>query len=311
MNELKDSVREYLAVRRALGFKLHKTGYVLRDYVSFAEREGISFITTESALRWATQNVDSQPACWAKRLSALRHFARYHSAKDPRTEIPPEGLLPYNYRRRPPFIFTDDDISQLIRAAEKLPSSNGLQGATFSTLFGLLAVTGMRMSEPIALNREDVNLEQGILTIRYAKFGKSRLVPLHDSTIETLRRYDRLRNDVFPRLRTPRFFVSEHGADLTVWFVRYTFKKLLNQIGLQGTTDGKKPRLHDLRHRFAIRTLIDWYRTDVDVDQHLPELSVYLGHGSVINTYWYLSSVPELLRLATLRMENPEGGPSS
>lgn len=311
MNELKDSVKEYLAVRRALGFKLCNAECFLRDYVSFAEREGISFITTESALRWATQNADCQPASWARRLSALRHFARYHSAKDPRTEIPPEGLLPHNYRRRPPFIFTDDDISQLIGAAEKLPSSNGLQAATFSTLFGLLAVTGMRMSEPIALNREDVDLEQGILTIRYTKFGKSRLVPLHDSAIEVLRRYDRLRNDVFPRPKTPRFFVSEHGADLSVWFVRYMFKKLLNQIGLQGATDGKNPRLHDLRHRFAIRTLIDWYRTDVDAEQRMPELSVYLGHGSVINTYWYLSSVPELLQLVTLRMENTEGGPSS
>lgn len=311
MNELKNSVKEYLAVRRALGFKLCNAGYFLRDYVSFSEREGISFITTESALRWATQNADCQPASWARRLSALRHFARYHSAKDPRTEIPPEGLLPYNYRRRPPFIFTDDNISHLIGAAEKLPSSNGLQAVTFSTLFGLLAVTGMRVSEPIALNREDVDLEQGILTIRYTKFGKSRLVPLHDSTIEVLRRYDRLRNDVFPRSKTPRFFVSEHGANLSVWFVRHMFKKLLNQIGLQGATDGKKPRLHDLRHRFAIRTLIDWYRTDVDAEQRMPELSVYLGHGSVINTYWYLSSVPELLQLATLRMENTKGGPSS
>jgi integrase len=190
-------------------------------------------------------------------------------------------------------------------AAKKLPSPLGLRAATYATLFGLLAVTGMRVSEPVGLDRDDIDLNRGILTIRRTKFGKSRMLPLHASTLEALRRYGKLRDRLFPRTRS--FFVAEHGGRLTVWSVRSTFVALSRQIGLRGPQESYGPRLHDLRHRFAVKTLIRWYRAGVDVEQHLPELSTYLGHVHVADTYWYITAVPELLRLATLRLEEKGG----
>jgi integrase len=177
-----------------------------------------------------------------------------------------------------------------------------LRAATYSTLFGLLAVTGMRMSEPIALDRDNVDLTRGILTVRGAKFGNSRIVPVHASTLEALRRYHGLRDRICPRAKS--FFASEGGARLTVWIVRWTFVRLSRQIGLRGQAESHGPRLHDLRHRFAVQTLLGWYRAGLNVEQHLPELSAYLGHAHVNDTYWYISAVPELLQLATLLLED-------
>ncbi|MCK4488287.1 MAG: tyrosine-type recombinase/integrase, partial [Desulfobacterales bacterium] len=262
--------------------------------------------TTELALRWATQPKDCQPVWQAVRLGMVRRFANYRSAMDPRTEIPAQELLPSRYHRRPPCIYNDDEITSLIKAAQKLRSPIGLRVSTYSTLFGLLAVTGMRISEPIGLNREDVNLTEGILTIRQTKFGKSRLVPIHPSTQEALRQYAILRDQTRPQPKTPGFFVSERGTRLTQCSVRRTFVQLSRQIGLRGPHDSHGPRLHDLRHRFAIRTLVAWYRAGIDIERHMPELSTYLGHRHVTDTYWYISAVPELLRLATLRLT--EGG---
>jgi integrase len=200
-----------------------------------------------------------------------------------------------------PYLYTDEELAHLIGAARKLPSPLGLRAATYATLFGLLAVTGMRVSEPVGLDRDDVDLNWGILTIRRTKFGKSRIIPLHASTREALRQYANLRDRVFPGTRS--FFVAEHGGRLNANIVQRTFVRLSRQIGLRGPTDSHGPRLHDLRHRFAVETLIRWYREGVDVERHLPELSTYLGHVHVADTYWYITAVPELLRLATLRLE--------
>jgi site-specific recombinase XerD len=306
MNDLQTAVEEYLAVRRKLGFKLYQPGNLLHNFVLFAEQESASFITTELALRWATQPKNSQPVWQAIRLGVIRRFAKYRSAVDPRTEIPPQKLLPPCYHRKPPYIYNDDEIRRLIKAAQSLFSPNGLRASTYSTLFGLLVVTGMRVKEAIGLDRNDVNLTEGILTVRDSKFGKSRFVPIHTSTQKVLQDYAILRDKIRPRLKSQAFFVSEAGACLTTWSVRWNFIKLSRQIGLRGPNDSHGPRLHDLRHRFAIQTLIAWYRSGMDIEQNIPKLSIYLGHRHVRDTYWYISAVPELLQLATLRLT--EGG---
>ena len=274
----------------------------------FAEQEGASFITTDLALRWATQPKDSQPVWYAIRLGVVRRFAEYQSAMDPRTEIPPQELLPARYQRKPPYLYSNNEIKSLIKAAQKLPSPLGLRAPTYSTLYGLLAVTGMRMSESIGLNRDDVNLTEGILTIRQTKFGKSRLVPIHPSTQEVLQHYAILRDQTCSLLKTPSFFVSEHGIRLTQWSVRWNFVRLSRQIGLRGPHDTHGPRLHDIRHSFAVQTLLDWYRSGMDVERHIPKLATYLGHKHVNDTYWYISAVPELLNLATKRLDAIPGG---
>ena len=308
MNDLKTALEEYLAVRRKLGFKLHQAGNLLHDFVNYAEQQKASYITTELALRWATQPKDAQPVWKAIRLGNIRRFAKYQSALDPRTEIPGQDLLPSRYHRRTPYIYNDDEIVSLIKAAQKLCSPMGLRAVTYSTLFGLLAVTGMRMSESIALDRHYVNLTEGILTIRQTKFSKSRLVPIHPSTRQVLQHYAILRDQTCALLKTPSFFVSEHGIRLTQWSVRWNFVRLSRQIGLRNPHDSHGPRLHDLRHSFAVQTLLDWYRSGMDVERHIPKLATYLGHKHVNDTYWYISAVPELLNLATKRLDTIPGG---
>lgn len=314
MSALRDALAEYLATRRSLGFKLRDAAGYLNDFVALAEAEGTSHITTELALRWAKQPATAQPAHWAGRLRIVRGFATWRSASDPQTEVPPAGLLPHRYRRQPPHIYSDDEIERLVQTAAQLPSSNGLRASTYSTCFGLLAVTGMRISEALQLDRPDVDLQEGILTIRQTKFGKSRLLPLHPSTRDALDAYAKQRDSILPKLSTPAFFVSDRGTRITQWIARYTFAKVSRQIGLRapagGQRHGRGPRLHDMRHRFAARTLIDWYRAGVDVEREIPKLATYLGHVHVNDTYWYIEGVPELLQLATERLAGKpaEGG---
>lgn len=303
MSELRTALEDYLAIRRSLGFELRLPASLLRRFVAFAEAENAPYITTQLALRWAKQPADVEPSTWAWRLGIVRRFAVWHCATDPRTEVPPEGLLPHRYRRKPPYIYTDDEIEGLIQAARQLRSPRGLKAHTFSTLFGLLAVTGMRINEALNLDREDVDLVEGILTIRRTKFGKSRLVPVHASSQEALRTYAETRDRILPGLSTPAFFVSERSTRVTQWSARYTFAKVSQQIGLREAAKGHGhgPRLHDVRHRFAARTLIDWYHAGIDVEREIPKLATYLGHAHVNDTYWYLEAVPELLQLATER----------
>lgn len=307
MSELRKALEEYLAIRRALGFALRLAGRLLHKFVDFAEQENASFITTDLALRWATQPRNCQPVQWGNRLSMARGFARYHQATDPRTEVPPEGLFPMRYPRKAPYLYTDDEIVRLLEAAQKLPSPKGLRAPTYCTLLGLLAVTGMRVSEALALDREDVDLTQSLLIVRQTKFGKSRWVPIHPTTCAALLQYVRARDEVFPKPTTTSFFLSEDGTRLTDCTVRKTFIKLSRRIGLRGPEDSHGPRIHDLRHRFAVRTLQDWYREGRDVEQHLPELSAYLGHAHVRDTYWYLTATPKLLQLAARRLDAEKG----
>jgi integrase/recombinase XerD len=304
MSQLDQALKEYLAVRRSLGFQLRLPAGCLRKFVAFLQAEGASYLTTELALRWATQPAKAQPSTWTWRLGMVRRFAAWLSATEPRTEVPPKGLLCHRYQRKTPYIYSDEEIERLLRQAEQLPSSKGLRAHTYTTLFGLLAVSGMRVSEALGLDRQDVDLCHGILNIRRTKFGKSRHVPVHASTVEALTKYAVILDGFFPAPLTPAFFLSERGTRITEWSARYTFAKLSQQLGLRAPAKGhgRGPRLHDMRHRFAARTLINLYRAGIDVERELPKLATYLGHVHVNETYWYLEAVPELLQLATDRL---------
>jgi integrase/recombinase XerD len=309
MSTLRQAAEQYLQLRRDLGYKLRETGRRLEDFVAFAEREGASHVTTDLALRWAQQPAGVQPAAWASRLRIVRRFALWLSAADRRTEVPPAGLLPGRYVRRRPYIYSDAEIRDLVRAAGQLASAAGLKGRTYATLFGLLAVTGMRVSEVVALDREDVDLDEGILRIRRTKFGKSRLVAVHDSTRQVLAEYARERDRIVRRPAAPAFFLSEGGDRVTACAARFNFAKVSREVGLRAPTAGRHgrgPRLHDMRHRFAVCTLLRWYRAGLDVEREIPKLATYLGHVHVNETYWYLEAVPELLELAARRLERPQ-----
>jgi integrase/recombinase XerD len=303
MKTLRQALDDYLALRQTMGFKLAEAPTLLSQFLDFLDPQGATFITTQEAVQWATQPAHVQPAQWARRLRWVRGFARYHSAIDPRTEIPPTDLLPYRPQRRSPYLYSDAAIAQLLEAASHLPSATGLRAHTYTTVFGLLVVTGMRISELVGLDDLDLDLERGLLTIRQSKFRKSRCLPLHLSTHQVLSQYVERRNHLYPIAKSPSFFVSEHGKRLPACTVRATFVKLSRQIGLRSESDSHGPRLHDFRHRFAIQTLLRWYQEDVDVERRLPELSTYLGHAKVSDTYWYLSATPELLGLAARRLD--------
>lgn len=310
MSQLHEAVKEYLQLRRSLGFQLREPGRLLHRFAAFAEAEKATHVTIDLALRWAQQPANARPTTWAVRLQTVRRFAIWLSASDQRTEVPPAGLLPYRYERKRPYFYSDADIANLVYTAGQLPSPARLRGRTFATLFGLLAVTGMRISEGLALDREDVDLGEGVLRIRRSKFGKSRLVAVHESTRHVLADYARERDRIVPRPAGAAFFLSEGGNRVTEWASRYTFAKISRQVGLRSATKdcrhGHGPRLHDLRHRFAACTLLNWYRAGIDVEREIPKLATYLGHVHVNETYWYLEAVPELLELATRRLESPK-----
>ena len=305
MRPLRVALEEYLTLRRGLGPDLLGAGARLRRFVEFLEGEGASAVTTDLALRWATATAGVTEATRAQRLGDARRFAAWLSATDPHTEVPPRGLLPDRFRRRPPYIYRDDEVERVVREAALLPSPTGMRAQTSATLFGLLAATGLRLSEALALDREDVDLRAGVLAVRHAKFGKSRFVPLHDSAREALLRYAKLRDRVLPRPAGPAFLLSERGLRVTEWSARYNFAVVSRAVGLRppsaGHKHGRGPRLHDLRHRLAARTLVRWYREGRDVERELPRLSTYLGHAHVSDTYWYIEAVPELLQLAAER----------
>jgi integrase/recombinase XerD len=307
MKSLRDAIADYLTLRRSLGFKLRATAASLIEFASFLEQKAAPYITTALALEWAMQHVDHQPCTWSQRLGFVRVFARHWSATDPRTEIPPAALLPFRGRRARPYLYTEKEVQSLLAAAKRLSPSSGLRPWTYHCLFGLLAVSGLRISEAIKLDRQDVDFNQGLLTIRQTKFNKSRLIPLHVSTRDVLAEYAQRRDRLVPTQSSPCFLLNDHGRCLESSNVRRTFYALSRQIGLRGTVDHTGPRLHDFRHRFALKTLIHWYRTGEDLERRLPVLSTFLGHAHAADTYWYLSIHPELMGLATERLEQRWG----
>ena len=305
MSGLDQAVEDYLRTRRALGFKLARHGRLLPALAHFLDQAGAATLTTHLALAWASLPTEHPEEC-AHRLSIARGFARYLQTLDAHTEVPPADLLPRHRRRASPYLYSDADVIALMAATSTLRFP--FRSATYCTLIGLLAVTGMRVGEAISLDRDDLDWTHQCLTIRAGKFGASRQLPLHPSTIAALASYAQLCDQRWPRAKTP-FFVSLVGARLLYENVHWTFCRLVRHVGLHPQTPSRRPRIHDLRHTFAVNTVVEWYRSGVDVAAWLPRLSTYLGHAAPAWTYWYLSATPELLALAAARLEQDRREP--
>jgi len=301
MSALRKLLQDYLTMRRALGFKMHVEGIGLLSFVTYMEQAQADFISTDLALAWAKQPTMAQPIWWAHRLSFVRGFARYCHAIDPRSEVPPSGLLSFSRRRPSPYFFTDEDIDQLLQNTLQLQMNDPFMNQTLYCLFGLLAVSGLRIGEALSLTLNDVDLDQALLTIRSTKFDKSRLVPMHTTTAKVMVDYQKHREQFLAGRQIPYWFVNVQGGCLGYDSVRRAFRHLTD--GMANQTGRLRPRLHDLRHRFAMKTLLHWYRDGQDVEQLLPTLSAFLGHVQVSDTYWYLSACPELLGAAKDRLE--------
>lgn len=308
MTALRTALSDYLEIRRALGFKLRDAGARLEKFVQFMESIEEPVITTHLAVLWAQSDRTILPTGWAANLSHVRLFAEYCSGIEPRTEIPPTGILPWRYHRKSPYIFTAEQIRKLLDAASDLTPYSGLRPRTYVTLFGLLAATGIRVSEAVGLERDAVDQARSLIEVRSTKFNKTRLVPVSESTMNALQSYASMRDKLIPKPVTPWFFVAPRGGPIYLRPLKVVFIELSREIGLRGATDHFGPRLHDLRHSFAVRTLLGWYRADQDAEQKLPQLSTYLGHSHPSDTYWYLSAVPELLAEATFRLEKAKEG---
>lgn len=300
MSRLRTALERYVGMRQGLGYKYHGPARRLSDFVTFMEARGAETITTALAMEWVTL-IGRQPS-WSIRLTDIRCFAQHLAHFDPLTEVPPQDAVP-PARRAKPYIYTDAEITALLAAALSLPPANALRRWTYHCLFGLIAVAGLRHSEALDLCRDDVDLDQGILTIRETKFGKSRLVPLHATTVTVLSDYATRRDAHLGVPRSPYFFVAEQGGRLLHQYVHRVFWQLSRQIGLRQKGQRNGPRIHDLRHRFAVQTLINWYRAGEDVESELPVLSTFLGHANVRDTYWYLSAAPELMTHAARRLD--------
>ena len=303
MKSLQRHLTEYIAARRALGTQLQEPANTLRGFVRFVGRKKARFITIPLALEWAQQSKNVQRATWARKLSMVRQFARWLSVLEPRHQIPPPRLLNVRHRRNKPHIYSDDEIIRLMKAATALQSSRGMKALSLKTLIGLLATTGLRPGEALALEEPDVDLQAGVLVIRKSKFGKSRQVPVHKSAVVALESYARLRHRVIPLGRSLSFLISDAGTALDPGTVRRWFCEISVACGLRKISQGKRygrgPRLQDLRHTFATKRLVEWYRAGLNASVQMPKLATYLGHSSVGCTYWYIEAVPELLQLAT------------
>jgi integrase len=302
MSVLRKHLEDYLALRRSLGFKLGRPGQMLEGFVGYLEQSGAATVTTGHALAWATAPAGADPSWWRLRLAAVRPFARYLAPLVPGTEVPPAGLLPGpGSRRAVPYLYSGAEVAALMAAAGAIRTP--FRAATCQVLIGLLAATGMRVGEAIGLDRDDLDSGQGLLTIRGGKFGKSRQLPLHDSVLEALTGYARLRDCRPGRPASPAFFPSTAGTRLIYNNVHWTFRELVKAAGLEPRSAACRPRIHDLRHTFAVTTLARWYADGGDVAARLPLLSTWLGHADPSGTYWYLTGTPELLALAAARLE--------
>ena len=296
---------QYLADRRRYGGDLASSGLILRPFVTFADAEGDEWITTDLFLRWKDRFGAAGPHSWAIRLSVVRGFATWLQGIDPRTEVPTAGLIPSRQQRQRPYIYTDDEIVRIVVEAARLPSARGLRSATYATLFGLLAVTGLRIGEAVGLDDPDVDLDATLLHVRHAKNGRSRVVPFTPCTAQRLRAYRAERIRMLGAVPTAAFFISENEKRLTIHTAGRTFALVGQKIGLRERQigRGRGPRLHDLRHTMASMTILDWFRSGRDPDREMYKLSTWLGHTDPRETYWYVEAVPELLRLASERGE--------
>jgi integrase/recombinase XerD len=306
LSALIEELERYLTVRRSLGYDLRTSERVLRQFVVFAKRERADHTSADLFLRWQRTYGQANQQTWSRRLSMVRLFAQWLHGIDERHEVPAKDLIPGHYRRVPPHIYSNEEIRRIVETAAQLPSMNGIRALTFTTLFGLIAVTGLRVSEALSLDGADVDLETGVLMVRRGKLGKARLLPLSGSTTTRLATYAQRRDRLLGTPSHP-FFVSDHGDRVTDCSARYNFATVCQIIGLRPAEKfyrhGHGPRIHDLRHTFAVRTLIEWYRAGRDPSREMIKLTTYLGHANPKHTYWYIEAVPELLELASQRAE--------
>ena len=309
MTGLRQALADYLQIRRALGYKLERAEKLLLQYLEYLDALGAQTVTIENSIGWATLPAAEKTGhWWAFRLSAVRGFARYLHALDDTHQVPPADLLPNRTHRSIPYLYSPEEILALMAATSTLRGP--LRQATYRTLIGLLSVTGMRVGEAIRLGRQDLDLRHGILTVRSTKFGKSRELPVHPATVDALRRYLRLRDRVCPEPASDGALISPAGTRLLYCNVSHTFLQLVERGGVSPRSTHCRPTLHGLRHSFAVRTLLGWYRAGVEVQPRLPLLSTYLGHTHPKDTYWYLQAAPELLQLAAERLDRSQGGAS-
>jgi integrase len=307
MRTMRQAAEDYIALRRAMGFKLEKPGRLVLQFADHLDGLGTQQITIDTALAWARQPAQADPSWWAYRLSAVRGFASYLHPRLPGIQVPPADLLPLRTKRATPYLYSAQDVAALMNAARTLRTP--LVAATYETLIGLLAVTGLRVGEAINLDRADLDLTAEMLTVHNGKFGKSRHVPLHPSTVTRLRAYARRRDQMLRSPKASRFFLSTAGTRLSDCRVESTFRALVRAAELQPRSARCRPRLHDLRHSFAVNTVLDWYRRGEDVQAKMPLLSTVLGHVDPSATYWYLSTAPELMALACARLERTQAQP--
>lgn len=306
MTHLQKCLNDYLALRRTLGFKLIREGMWLPDFVRSIKANKSSYVTVEASLRWAKGKKSPPPPSWVKRLGMAKKFSLYLHALDPRHEVIPKELVAYESRKKfCPFIYSNEDVLRLMRESKKLRTR--FKRDTYSTLIGLLASTGMRVGEAIRLDKTDFNSSLGLIQIRHSKFGKSRQIPLHPTTTKALCRYAKKRDHNITKNPNPAFFLSTSGTRVRHVNFHHAFHKMVLSIGI-GTSHPQGPRIHDLRHSFAVKTLTTWYRSDLDTGSRLPALSTYLGHVSPSSTYVYLHATTELLQQAKKKLERSQRG---
>jgi len=314
MMTLSQRLVEYIAVRRSLGFDLSFEERVLRVFTRFADGEGRDHITVDLFLRWKAAYGAADANTWGHRLGMVRAFARWMKGYDERTEIPPLGLIPIKRHRPRPYIYSDNEVAALVAHAAKLPSRYGLRGWSCSTLFGLIAVTGLRINEALKLDDDDIDLDAGVITIKRGKNGKARYVPIARSTMEALATYRAARTRLLGN-SAGAFFRLDDDQRLSEWSARYNFALVSQQLGLRKgerfCRHGHGPRIHDLRHTFAVRTIMGWYRKGLDPDREMLRLTTYLGHVKPDHTYWYIEAVPDLLQLASGRAERSLAKPAT
>jgi len=301
MTALRHALADYLALRRTMGARLVRAEKLLAQFLTYLEEREQTRLRIADAVAWATEPTDADLNWWAHRLGAVRGFATYLHTIDPATQIPPAHLLPTRPLRATPYPYTDDDLAAVLAATAGLRTAHRV--ATYRTLIGLLVVTGMRVGEAIALDRHDFDAGQGLLTVRRGKFGKSRELPLHPSATAAVRQYLQRADRPTAQPQTAALFVSTAGTRLLYCNVQHTFHPPVRRAGLAPHSASCRPRLHDIRHRFAVRTLLDAYHQGHDAQARLALLATYLGHVDPKHTYWYLSAAPELMQLAADRLE--------
>lgn len=294
---------QYLSYRRNLGAKIHIEGKQLLKFAKFADDLGHKGpLTLDLALDWAQLPTRGAQLYKARRLEVVRCFAKYEAIFEPKTVIPGSSLLGPAHRRTTPYIFSKDEIQQILSSARMLWPKNGIRPQTYETLFSLLTCTGLRISEALRLSRRDFDQRRGLLTIRETKFQKSRLVPMHRSALEPMIKYSLMRDRLVKNQKAEEFFLSSNGKALKYSTVRTVFMHLRNQLPRYSEAR-RRPRMHDFRHTFACQRLLEWHRDGVEFENGILALSTYLGHVKVSDTYWYLTGIPELLEIASMRFE--------